>query len=555
MKNSILFLIILALYTSYAQFQEQKKTEFNFQIPQLGEKLKIENLYQQPLQIFDPSLISLEGPVDPKSYIVGPGDVLSINIWISPPLSYLVQVTVEGTVIIPTVGEVKVAGLTLSKAKKLIIEKIRKKYISGEITATLTLPRTFLVTVTGHVLNPGKYRVEARRRVSYAIFLANNPIDSSQIRLKKAVLDSMSLRKIKLIRKGKEIRVDLVKYFATGDDKFNPYLLDGDWIFVPRRDFNSFVSIYGAVNRPGIYEYVEGDSLKDLIQIAGGVLKSADLEHVKISRLNSDGSLKEIIEVNLRKILNGEADDVPLEENDRVIVPEIKTLKRDYKVYVQGEVEHPGVYPISINGTKLSEVLKLAGVNKYSALNRAIIVRNRSDFKLIKSVYPLLLLKGFGLAQEDSVYLRREFGVLRQVKFVSVDLNKVLDGEDDYELRDGDLIYIPTRTNSVYVFGQVKNPGFVDYEPGKDYKFYIKKAGGFSQLARKGDVKVIKGKTFIWYDADEVKIEPGDYILVPKKIIRPTSYYINLIRDAILAVGSVASVIATILLIQERLKR
>ncbi len=92
------------------------------------------------------------------------------------------------------------------------------------------------------------------------------------------------------------------------------------------------------------------------------------------------------------------------------------------------------------------------------------------------------------------------------------------------------------------------------YEDGKSYKDYILKAGGFSQLARKGDVKVIKHKTYIWYDADDVKIEPGDFIFVPKKIVREPIYYWNLAKDIILTVGAVASTVATIILIYNQIK-
>ena len=101
--------------------------------------------------------------------------------------------------------------------------------------------------------------------------------------------DSVNFRKILLKRNGKVINVDLRKYFATGDDKYNPYLLEGDWIVVQRRDLSSFVAIYGAVNKPGAYEFVQGDKLTDIVEIAGGTIESADLENVEIIRLDEEG--------------------------------------------------------------------------------------------------------------------------------------------------------------------------------------------------------------------------------------------------------------------------
>jgi polysaccharide export outer membrane protein len=349
----------------------------------------------------------------------------------------------------------------------------------------------------------------------------------------------------------------LRKYFATGDDRYNPYLLEGDWIVLQRRDPNSFVSIYGAVNKPGLYEFVEGDKLTDIIKIAGGTLESADIERVEISRLDEQGKIKQKIYVNLKNILNGLAEDVSLERNDRIFVPEERTLKQDYKVTVTGEVKYPGTYPISRNGTMLSQILKEARLTEYSDVQNVLVINGGADNPIavrIDTLLPLLLLKNFVFPSSDSLYFSYEVDLLKSLKFNSIDVEKVISGAEDYELQDGDLIYVPPKNNFVYVFGQVNSPGFVSYEKGKDYRYYISKAGGFTGFARNGDVKVIKRKTFTWNDADDVEIEPGDYIFVPKKIVREPIYYWNLAKDIILTVGAVASTVATIILISNQLK-
>lgn len=549
--RKILILLICTFGLNFiAQTQETKPK--GFEINLFDESLKQSQVSGYP--ILDPNLLSLEKPINPATYIVGPGDIMSINIWTSPPLSFTIQVTVEGTVIIPTVGEVKVSGLTLSETKEKIIQKIKSKYIASEITATLIVPRSFNITLTGYGLREGKYKVRSTDRVSNAIALAlSQDTIKSQDNIK--FQNSINLRKILLKRNGNIINVDLRKYFATGDDKCNPHLLEGDWIVVQKRDSNSFVGIYGAVNKPGLYEFVEGDKLTDIVQIAGGPLESAMLEEVEILKLNEEGKEKERLTVNLKKILNGEEEDIKLENNDRIFIPERKTLKQDYKVVVLGEVKHPGIYPISANGTKLSEIINKAGLTIYSDLGNAMIIKRWGNHPLkIDSLIPILMLKGLGFASVDSGYFSFESSILTSLKFASVDIAKVASGEEDYELQDGDLIYIPQKINSVYVFGQVNNPGFVPYEKGKSYKDYILKAGGFSQFARKNDVKVIKRKTYNWYNADKAVIEPGDYIFVPKKIIREPGYYWNLAKDIILTVGAVASTVATIILITRQTK-
>ena len=551
----LLLIISIVLFNAGLLCQIETKMGEEKGFVKFGDVFKQAQNLQFP--IFDPNVLTLEKPINPETYTVGPGDILSVNIWTSPPLNFLVQVTVEGTAIIPTVGEVKVAGRTLQDAKEDIIRKIRAKYISGEVTVTLVSPRTFYITVTGYAPRDEKYKVRSIDRVSNAILLVFYPQDTLEAKRVRPMLNVVNFRKIQLRRNGVVINVDLRKYFATGDDRYNPYLLEGDWIVLQRRDPNSFVSIYGAVNKPGLYEFVEGDKLTDIIKIAGGTLESADIERVEISRLDEQGKIKQKIYVNLKNILNGLAEDVSLERNDRVFVPEERTLKQDYKVTVTGEVKYPGTYPISRNGTMLSQILKEAQLTEYSDVQNVLVINGGADNPIavrIDTLLPLLLLKNFVFPSSDSLYFSYEVDLLKSLKFNSIDVEKVISGAEDYELQDGDLIYVPSKNNFVYVFGQVNSPGFVSYEKGKDYRYYISKAGGFTGFARKGDVKVIKRKTFTWNDADDVEIEPGDYIFVPKKIVREPIYYWNLAKDIILTVGAVASTVATIILISNQLK-
>ncbi len=551
-----LFLIIsIVLFKAGLLCQIETKISEERGFVKVGEVFKQAQNLQFP--IFDPNVLTLEKPINPETYIVGPGDILSVNIWTSPPLNFLVQVTVEGTVIIPTVGEVKVAGRTLQDAKVDMMRKIRTKYISGEVSVTLVSPRTFYITVTGYAPRDEKYKVRSIDRVSNAILLVFYPQDTLEAKRVRPMLNVVNFRKIQLRRNGAVFNVDLRKYFATGDDKYNPYLLEGDWIVLQRRDPNSFISIYGAVNKPGLYEFVEGDKLTDIIKIAGGTLESADIERIEISRLDEQGKIKEKIYVNLKDILNGLAEDISLERNDRIFVPEERTLKQDYKVTITGEVKYPGTYPISRNGTMLSQILKEAHLTEYSDVQNVLVINGGVDDPVaarIDALLPLLLLKNFAFPSSDSLYFSYEVDILKTLKFNSVDVEKVISGVEDYELRDGDFIYVPPKSNFVYVFGQVNSPGFVSYERGKDYRYYISKVGGFTQLARRGEVKIIKRKSYTWSDAEDVEIEPGDYIFVPKKIAREPIYYWNLAKDIILTIGAVASTVATIILVSNQLK-
>ena len=224
---------------------------------------------------------ALEGPVDPEKYFVGPSDVLSVNIWVSPPLNFSLTVTPEGTLIVPTVGEVRVADLTLGEAKKRIIDEIKKKYLTGSPSVTLISPRPITVTVTGAIRYPGKYVLNATDRVDKAIATADKIQKDQPVETMENIEDwqrqlinerKQSKRDIHLTRHtGRICHADILRYYATQNDKLNPFLREGDEIFVPRIDTKKNVfAVYGGVNIQGIFELIEGDSLLDAIELAYG---------------------------------------------------------------------------------------------------------------------------------------------------------------------------------------------------------------------------------------------------------------------------------------------
>jgi hypothetical protein len=123
---------------------------------------------------------------------------------------------------------------------------------------------------------------------------------------------------------------------------------------------------------------------------------------------------------------------------------------------------------------------------------------------------------------------------------VSVDFVKLFRGNDlgqDVLLKDGDQIFIPKRRLVVKVSGNIANPGFLTYEPGKSHLYYINKAGGFSWRADKGKIKLVKGMTGEWVKPDGV-VEPGDVIWVPEK---PEKNYWNTFKDVVAILSSVAT--------------
>ncbi|MFA6468678.1 MAG: SLBB domain-containing protein [Bacteroidota bacterium] len=506
--------------------------------------------------------VVMDGPVDPKEYIVGPGDIFTVGILSSVPLNFQVPVTPEGTVVIPTVSEVAVSGLSLEVVKKLVLVEIRKKYLSGSASFTLFQPRSFTVSIKGYVLNEQSIIVQATNRVDAAISIANDiqvyksknilseqQISSSQIVQK--IISSASTRSIKIVRKdGSTAVADIAKYMATGDATSNPLLRDGDVIIVPPNNIQkNFVGVYGAVIKNGEFEFVTGDSLTALIAIAGGLTNMADPGHVLITRSDASSSVTEL-NVDIDRIRAGEQPNIALQRGDRIIVPSRNTIDKGGVVVVEGEVVSPGSYAVIQDSTKLSEIISRAGgITNRAGLNAATIIRE-IDAGLDREVRYLQLRKGY-TTNEDTIYFNNEMVFKNRYEIVSADFVALI-GENnvskDVRLRNGDRIIVPANTNAVYVFGEVKIPGFIQFVKEKGPDFYIAAAGGETEAAQSGDIKIIKAGTKQWLSPSETTIEEGDYVWIPKEPYRPFSYYMTIYSQFF---GIIATVVSLVILVSQ----
>ena len=539
LKSCVCILVVLVLDGTLSQAQEKKDSK----------KIDLFDLSVQEksgVSLTQPSGIALESTVDPEKYFVGPSDVIAVNIWMSPPQSYALTVTPEGTLLIPTVGEVMVADLALAKAKEKILSEMRRKYLTVEITATLVKPRPIIVSVVGNIMNPGLFTLNAIDRANRAIDEANKPTRGQAPEDVLPVLRETSMRNIVIKHKdGSQDRVDLQKYFATREEKWNPYLREGDIIVVPKKDpFKNVIAVYGQVNTNGRFEFVEGDSLLDAIKIANGLTSRALAERAIFSRLSDEGTSMTNRTINLADIMAGKELNFPLQPGDRIIVNAKSELREDFNVDIRGEVRYPGTYPITRNRTLLSEVIQQAGgFTEFASLENAEIIR--------RSILPentaeiekeqLRFLRG-SASSVDTLGYSVETGLRIHQEAVVVDFKKLFIDKDTTQnviLQGEDQIIIPTRQRTVYVFGQVVTPGHIPLIEGKETKYYIEKAGGFTERASKGDVKIIKGKTKQWLTPGDTRLEAGDNIWVPAEPARPFSYYMIVASQA----ASVVSVV------------
>jgi protein involved in polysaccharide export with SLBB domain len=490
----------------------------------------------------------LEGAVNPETYYVGPSDIISVNIWLSSPLNFILAVTPEGTLVIPTVGEVKIADLSLTEAKKQVVREIKKKYLMGEPTVTLISPRRVLITVKGDIAiaqRVSKLGAEVKEDVAKAqqVTLLGTDRVEAAIRLSGC---SVTNRNITLRHKdGTSQRIDIPKYYAVKDDRWNPIIRDGDEVFIPKVDANkNVISIWGGVNVAGAYEYVDGDTFLDLLQLAQGFTRRAIQDSVLLYRYDRSGKELSMAVVNAKAIAEGTAENLRLMRFDKIVVIQRYDAREDYGVAVTGEVLYPGYYPIVRDGTKLSMVIERAGgFTSYAALHAAQLFRSSIPASEIETER-LLSLRG-NVTTEDTTYYNMETALRMMREIVQVDFEKLFVQKDtlqDVILHTGDRIVIPSKLKTIYVFGQVAIPGDVPFVIGRDADYYVRAAGGFTDDARSGDMMIIKRATHQWLAPSETTIEEGDQVWVPKKPERTFAYYMTVFSQTASVITAAVSI-------------
>jgi polysaccharide biosynthesis/export protein len=585
---SVVLFIILRLPAS-AQIPEEKKTDTDKTNPFLNNESSDQlDLLQRYYQRQDKSSLSrlgaesfndrarflsqqqalgLEGPINPAEYVVGPFDILTIVVWGIAPFNYTGSITPEGSLLIPTVGELAVAGSTLAEAKEKIREAVRKKYTAGEISVNLVSLRTFKVTVAGAVANPGAYAVTPVDRVDHVVSMANLAATSQERPVEKSLespsvgfhvpetkpAPAISLRNIKLYRSNKDtLDVDLVRFYSTGETHCNPFLRDGDVIFVPPENLpGNSVSIWGGVRAPGVFEFHDGDSLSTLLRLSQGPTTLAELEHVEVVRFLASGRQAQTLIVNLSAGQNGHTPDMALQRNDRIFIREDMEKRRERKVGIFGAVARPGEYALLYDRTMLSEIVERAGgflpeasiaearlVRQYKDHNPDAMRKNPDYVRLLEARLMDLKLVDNNKYFDFEQTLKRGFVV---VDFVG--LFQEQKKSADIEVVENDEIFVPLQRRIVNVFGQVTNPGYVGYLGGMDYRYYIDKAGGFSKEADRQKVRILKRNTNAWLEPGETILEPGDQIFVTRVVRRPAALYWNVFRDVLQTTASLATVV------------
>ncbi len=376
-------------------------------------------------------------PVSPD-YIIGPGDEIHVQLYGKTNLTSDLVVDRDGVVPFPELGPISVAGLTFREMKELLAREVENRMIGVEVSVSMGRLRSIRIFVLGDVFRPGSYTVSGLSTLTNALFVSGG------------VRKIGSLRRVELKRSGEVVQqMDLYDLLLRGDTSSDVRLMPGDVIFVP--PVGPLVGIAGEVLRPAIYELNGPMTVRELIDLAGGLGPTAFQELIQLERVE-DGR-RVVYDMSLAG-----TSEWALESGDLVKVYPISD-RDERAVFLEGNVLRPGK-------------------RQYFEGMRLLDLVSSTDDLLPETYF------AYGL-------IERESELNREPEYVSFDLGAALvEGrpEANLPLRPRDRVYVFHRAHfrevpRVAVRGEVRTPG--DYEYKKDMRVLdlILAAGGLTRDA------------------------------------------------------------------------
>lgn len=438
---------------------------------------------------FEPNL----NMATPRTYILGPGDEVYIDIYGQSEKYYEASVTPEGQVILENIGPINVSGLSLEEATQVIKSRLSAYYtgLRGNnpntfLQLNLGNVRTVKVNLVGEVRLPGTFTLSAFSTVFNALYAAGGPNQNG------------SMRRVRLIRNNKEIaEIDIYDFLTKGDPNINHMLQDQDIILVP--PYLGRVTVEGAVKRSKIFEVKEGETFADVLSFAGGFTDHAFKEKVNVTRItDTQKAVSDVYQDQFSLFL--------VKGGDYYQVGEVLDRYTN-RIQIRGAVYRPGNYAFQEGLTLTELVEKAEGLRGEAYQSRISILRTNEDLS---------------------------------TRMLQVNLEEIFNGTiPDIPLKREDLIRIPSiyeLAEEVYVkvSGEVLYPGTYPYSSEMTSGDLILMAGGLKEAASVENVELARratdqqGREFsqiipvsvqqnLGLSANAVELEPFDHLTVRRK--------------------------------------
>jgi len=403
----------------------------------------------------------------PIDYVVGPGDILNIQLYGNEAASYALTVGRDGRIKFPKLGPISVSGMGFDAVRAALEQRVSQQLIGTQVSVTMGDLRSIRVFVLGEAEKPGSYTVSGLSTMTNALFVSGG------------VKTIGSLRNIELKRNGHLVSVlDLYDLLLHGDTSGDRQLMPGDVIFIP--PIGVTATVYGGVRRPAIYELKKEKTAGQLVDIAGGLSPDADGKLAQLERIDSS-RLREMRNIDLNssagrntEIMNG----------DKLRVPAIRpTLENS--VELSGFVFRPGAFQYRA-GLRLTDVL--------------------SSFDELRPN-----------ADRHYVMIRRVIPPEEKIEVISADLERALGARGsaaDPELRPRDRIIVfdltanrartvapiiddlklqasaTTPAQVASIGGEVRVPGLYPLEPSMRVSDLIRAGGSLEDSAYTGEAEL-----------------------------------------------------------------
>ncbi len=396
---------------------------------------------------FEPSL----NQATPKNYILGPGDLIYVDIYGQSEKYYEATVNPEGSILLDNIGLIAVSGKTIEAAEGIIKNRVAAFYtgLSG------SNPQTFLQVTLGnvktikvHILNevrlPGTFTLSAFSTVFNALYAAGGPSDKG------------TLRAIQLIRNNKKIaEIDVYDLLINGTANLDVQLQDQDVILV--NPYLARVKVMGEVKRPLVFEVTPEDNLEDILRFAGGFTDLAFKDRISISRISGN-------QRSISDVYQNQLGLFSLKGGDEVTVGRIIDRYTN-RIQIKGAVFRPGIFSLT-EGLTLTQLIKNAdGLKGDAYTQRASILRTKGDLSSeVLEVNLQAVLEG----RQEDVVLQRE-DVIR--------ISSIYDVQNE---------------RYIQILGEVKRPGTYPYAAGMTPEELILIAGGLQESANIKDIEIAR---------------------------------------------------------------
>ncbi len=479
------------------------------------------------------------GSLVPADYVIAAGDELQITLWGSVDADVRATVDRSGRISLPRVGSFMVAGTRYAELPDVISRRVGQVFKNFQLSVGLGQLRSVRVYVTGFAKRPGAHNVTSLSTIVNVLMRSGGPSSAG------------SYRKIELRRGGQTVATfDLYDLLLKGDKSADRIVQAEDVIHIG--PVGPQVGLIGSVNKPAVFELKAGDTVQDVLAMAGGFTAVADRSRLALESLAERDS-ERIVQLRWPDEAKRTLESGDVVRAFSQVDARLSTQLQNKRVRVEGEVVRPGEYVLPADSS-LADALRAAGgltplaylfgaeftresvrVTQQENYDRAL---RDLEVEFAKAAYTRRALSADEAAAQAAVgsgssVLIQRLREVRPTGRVVLQLDPAAPQLPALAVEDGDRLYVPARPNSVGVFGSVFNGGSYLFNQGRTIDDFLRLAGGPTRGADAESVFVLRANGSVvsarqdgrWFGGGSLAslaAQPGDTVFVPEEVGKTT---------------------------------